>query len=271
MAGDLHHVALRLAYDGSQFDAYPRDPGAERTVEGSLVEALGFEGYVEGSLKTGSRTDKGVCAVENVCRATLLRPHLKGLVPAVQAHLPAGLWLTGVAPVAPGWNPRHAAWRRYSYVARARAENLDLMRHAAAQLIGEHDVRAFARVEPPRQPVRRIDRFDIESHGGAWRFTVQGPSFLWNQVRRMVDACLCVGRGTAPPDAITESLESGQPHPVFKIAPPEGLLLERVHYEELEWAKAAGKLRAGPVERAWQAAAVRHQLLDAVTAGNPRP
>ncbi len=266
MAVELRHVALRLAYDGSRFDAYPRDPGAARSVEGSLVEALAFEGYVEGSLKTGSRTDKGVSAVENVCRATLLRPHLKGLVPAVQAHLPPGLWLTGAAPVPPGWNPRHAEWRRYRYVAPAREENLDLMRAAAASLLGEHHMGAFARIEPPRDPVRRVDRFEVEALAGGWIFTIQGPSFLWNQVRRMVDACLCVGRGDAPPDAVAQALAAGAPHPVFKLAPAEGLLLERVHYDDLEWAPEAGRLRAGPVGRAWQEAQVRARLAEAIRA-----
>ncbi len=234
-------------------------------MEASLEEALAFEGYVEGSLKTGSRTDKGVSAVENVCRATLLRKHLKGLVPAVQGHLPPGVWLTGAADVPAGWNPRHAAWRRYSYVARARDEKVALMVSAAQSFLGTHHMGAFARIEAHRDPLRRIDCFDVAPcQGPGWLFTIQGPSFLWNQVRRMVDACLSVGRGDAPPESIAEALVTGQPHPVFKVAPAEGLLLERVHYDDLEWAPEAGRLRAGPVGRAWQEAQVRARLTGAV-------
>src|SRR5687767_15201226 len=50
------HVALRFAYDGEAFDSYARMPG-RYTVEDSLMAALASEGYVEGSFKTGSRTD----------------------------------------------------------------------------------------------------------------------------------------------------------------------------------------------------------------------
>ncbi len=108
------HVALRIAYDGSRFEAYARDPTAQ-TVEDALIRALQEEGLVEGSFRTGSRTDAGVSALENVCKVTLERAHLKGLVPALQRNLPLGLWVTGAAPVDAKWNPRHAKRRHYRY------------------------------------------------------------------------------------------------------------------------------------------------------------
>src|SRR5438105_8361871 len=116
-------VALRIAYAGAAFDSYARTPG-RRTVEGALLEALRPEGLVADTLRTGSRTDAGVSAYENVVRAGLGRPHLRGLVPAVQRRLPDGLWLTAACAAPVGFDPRRAAWRQYRYLAADRGEDL---------------------------------------------------------------------------------------------------------------------------------------------------
>lgn len=246
-------VAIRIAYDGSRFDAYARDPDAS-TVENHLLDALRQEGYVEGTFKTGSRTDAGVSALENVCKATLLRPHLRGLVPALQRNLPMGIWVTAAAHVMPHWNPRHARRRHYRYHALPRTEDLSLMRQACALFVGRHDMRAFAKMEEGRNPERSIFAFSVEAEDDAWVFRVEGDGFLWNQVRRMVSAVLCVGRGEAPLEAITTGLQTGHAHPRFRLVSANGLVLERIEYESLRWDPEAGRL--GPH-------AIGHQVQDA--------
>lgn len=252
-------VALRLAYDGGRFDSYARMPGRD-TVEDALLAALRHEGYVEGTFRTGSRTDAGVSALENVCRVTLERPHLAGLVPAVQRHLPDGLWMTAAAEVPATWNPRHARRRRYRYFAFDRGEQLAPMRHAAAAFVGRHDMRAFARLEEGRDPQRNVFAFGVEPGPDGWEFAVEGDGFLWNQVRRMVGATLAVGRGDAPPEAIAHSLRSGTPHPRFRLVAAEGLVLERVEYDGLAWDPAAGRLGPQLVARPHQDARARMRL-----------
>lgn len=230
-------VALRIAYDGSAFDSYARQPG-RRTVEGALQEALAKEGLT--ALRTGSRTDARVCALENVLVAELERPHLRGLVPAVQGRLPDGLWLTAATAAPEGFDPRKASWRQYRYLAPRAGEDQARLRAAAQAFLGTHDVRAFARLEPGRDPQRTVLAFDVAEREGSWVFTVRGQSFLWGQVRRMVDAALACGRGEAQVSDIRDALRSGRKHPRFGVAPAEGLLLERVHYEGLAWDAEAG-------------------------------
>ena len=239
----MPRVALRLAYDGARFQSYARQPG-RRTVEGALIEALGHEGLVEDSFRTGSRTDAGVSALENVCTATLDRPHLRGLVPAVQRRLPEGVWLTAAAAVPEGFDPRRAGWRQYRYLAPANGEAEWPMREAAAAFVGRHRMHAFARVEADRDPERTVLDFVVGTREGMWEFHVRGESFLWNQVRRMVGAVLAVGRGEAAHADVAESLATGRPHGRFTVAPAEGLLLERVHYDGLAWDPAAGSVSA---------------------------
>lgn len=249
-------VALRIAYDGARFPAYARDP-AGGTVEDHLLAALAQEGLVPGSFKTGSRTDARVSALENVCKAVVDRPHLRGLVPALQAHLPDGLWVTAAAQVEPDWNPRHATRRQYGYWAADRGEDLALMEPACRAFVGRHDVRAFARLEEGRDPRRTTFAFAVQRDGALWRFTVEGDGFLWNQVRRMVSAVLAVGRAEAHARDIEASLADGRPHKAFRIAAAEGLVLERVVHPGLAWDPIAGRVDPKRVPREVQAARVR--------------
>lgn len=258
---DGQAVALRIAYDGSAFHSYARQPG-RRTTEGALIGALEHEGYVEDSFRTGSRTDAGVCALENVCRATVVRKTLRGLVPALQRHCPYGLWVTAAAPVTPGWNPRHARRRTYRYEALARGEDVDRMRSACAAFVGRHDMRAFAKMEEGRKPERSVFAFLVEPDGPVWSFRVTGDGFLWNQVRRMVGATVAVGRGDAEVADIQTSLKSGKAHPRFRLAPSQGLTLERVEYDGLEWDPVLGRLGPQLLPQSILAARARTALLD---------
>ncbi|MES2154237.1 MAG: tRNA pseudouridine(38-40) synthase TruA [bacterium] len=234
-------VALRFAYDGTHFASYARNPGTP-SVESALIQALRREGMLDGGFRTGSRTDGGVSALENVGSADLERPHLRGLLPSLQRHLPAGLWVTGVAQVDAGWNPRHAASRTYRLLHPKRAEDLAAMRPACTAFLGRHDMSAFARVEAGRHPERTVLSFSVGRSGRLWSFRARGESFLWGQVRRMVGAVLAVGRGDADVGDIVAALESGEPDVRFAAAPAEGLLLERVTYKGLQWDASAGRL-----------------------------
>ncbi len=257
------HVALRIAYAGTRFDAYARDPGAPRSVEGSLEEALRGEGYVEGSLRTGSRTDRGVSAHENVLRVELDRPHLRGLVPAACAGLPDGLWLTAACTVEPDWNPRHAASRTYHYLTPGRGEDVHRMQEACQVFVGKHHFGAFARLEAGRDPVREVLHAAVGSDAGDWRFVVQGRSFLWNQVRRTVDAVLRVGAGEAEVEDVRRALLEGTPHRSFGKAPPGGLVLAAVEHG-LVWDASAGTVPRRGVERQWQEAVVRQGVVQSL-------
>ncbi len=263
-------LALRFAYDGTAFDAYARDPGL-RTVEGELLRALRHEGYVEGSFRTGSRTDAGVSALENVARASLRRAHLKGLVPALQSRLPGGLWATGATQVPDGWNPRRAGMRQYRYDALRRGENEARLRAACSAFEGRNDVRAFARLQEGRTPVRYVESFTVERDGELWSFRVRGHAFLWNQVRRMVSAALAVGRGEAEAQDIRQSLESGRPHPRFRLATAAGLVLERVEYPDLVWDPEAGRLGPDRITEGLQSAAARMRLMGHLRSVAPWP
>lgn len=256
----LRHVALRIAYDGRRFAAYARHNGGN-TVEDHLIKALRTQGYVDDSFKTGSRTDAGVSALENVCKATLRRKTLRGLVPALQREVKDGLWITGAAEVGERWNPRHAHTRSYRYVAMPLGEDLGRMQAACKEFEGRHLMSAFAKMEEGRNPERNVRSFTVEEHDGLWLFRTVSDGYLWNQVRRMVGAAVAVGRGEAEVEDIRHSLRTGEKHKMFHLVGAEGLLLERIEHEGLVWDPYAGRLGPQRVPRVLQEAEVGLELV----------
>lgn len=257
------HVALQIAYDASKFQAYARD-GDRHTVESCLLATLRKEGYVEGSFKTGSRTDAGVSAVQNVV-SFQIAGDLRGLVPRLQIHLPPGLWATAATEVPADFVPRYHALRTYNYYAPKNGEDLALLQAACALFQGEHNMSGFARVEPPRNPVRIIDESSVADAEEFWCFTISSPGFLWNQVRRMIDAILKVGQSGISLEAISETLQTGTPHVKFKLAPAEGLLLRAVSYESLAWDPACGSLNPQYLQKERQRATIKASLIGELT------
>lgn len=256
-------MALRFAYDGTLFSGFARQPG-RHTIEGALLRALGKEGYVDGSWRPGSRTDRQVSALENVAACALERPHIRGLVPALQQHLPDGVWVLAAAETDAGWNPRYHALRTYQYVVPQEREDLAAMQAVCRRFVGRHDMRAFSRHEKHRDPVRTVTRCEVRDEGD-WLFTVTSPGFLWNQVRRMVGAALAVGRRRAALDDVEAALRTGKADPRFQMPPAEGLVLAWVAYDEPPaWDPDAGSLHPRHLGPWRQRVAVRQRLFEAL-------
>lgn len=188
------------------------------------------------------------------------RKTLRGLVPALQREVKDGLWITGAAEVPERWNPRHAHTRAYRYVAVPITEDLARMRKACKAFEGRHLMTAFAKMEEGRNPERTVREFTVQEHDGLWLFRTVGDGYLWNQVRRMVGAVLTVGRGEAEVADVEHSLKTGERHKAFHLVQAEGLLLERIEHDGLEWDPYAGRLGPHRVPRVLQEADVGHQL-----------
>jgi tRNA pseudouridine38-40 synthase len=110
--------------------------------------------------------------------------------------------------------------------------DVDEMRAAAAQLVGEHDFSAFRSSEcQAKTPVRTVHSLDIERRGETIHFVIRANAFLHHMVRNLVGTLVYVGKGKHPPDWVAEVLrlrERARAAPTFG---PEGLYLERIDYE----------------------------------------
>lgn len=129
--------------------------------------------------------------------------------------------------------------------------NLAAVEEVLSIFPGVHNFSSFCtnpkRALAERSPIRIINSFDIR-HGKPlmpllfepssnnfdyWDFILEGRSFLYCQVRRMVSAAIAVAQGKCTVANVRRALESSKPIPVtYRIVPSHGLYLAKVTYQE---------------------------------------
>ena len=226
----MRRLAVKLAYDGTRFSGNQVQPEA-RTVHGEVARALGALGHDAPRLAWAGRTDAGVSAAGNV---VAFHTHMEpdALLPAL-THGVQDAWAWAWAEVGEDFEPRHATMRHYRYHLRS-VLDADAMREQMRVFLGEHDFSSFARIEADVNPRRRVARGDARREGPFVVIDVEGPNFLWNQVRRMVEAARRVVAGEVAAQDVQAALDAGKPRD-FGCAPPEPLVLMDVHYAPLRF------------------------------------
>ncbi|MCL4286374.1 MAG: tRNA pseudouridine(38-40) synthase TruA [Thermoleophilia bacterium] len=238
---------LDLAYDGSRFRGWARQPGL-RTVQGELEDGLARVLGEPVGLTVAGRTDAGVHALAQVASFDLYREPPPALARALNALTGPDLTVTGLA-AAPGFDARRGARsRRYRYRVETRsppspfergralhwpyeldAEALDA---CAALLPGTHDFTAFTPTETEHV------RFERNVLDAGWRadgegilaFEIEADAFLRNMVRVLVGTMLEVGGGRRDRDGFRRLLGGAPRSDAGPTAPPHGLYLIAVRY-----------------------------------------
>lgn len=242
-------VLLTLQYLGTRYAGWQSQENAlavQQVVEAALGTLCREPVRVVGA----SRTDAGVHAEDQKAHFDLPIPiGLRGLLLGLNDLLPRDVRAIAAREVAPDFHAQHRAiaktyryqiWNgeiadvfRAATWAHVRAPlELGLMIEASRALVGPHDFRAFTVVEPEVASTERaIDGLELSGEGPAITMRVTAAGFLRYMVRRIAGQLIEIGRGKLPVDAAAAALE-----PTFAearwTAPPEGLVLERVRYEE---------------------------------------
>jgi tRNA pseudouridine38-40 synthase len=220
-----------------------------RTVAGVLESALS-QLFAEPVKVTGAgRTDSGVHATGQVVSTpTQTEFPLERLLAALRGLLPDDLSVREVAAVEADFSARFSARERtYVYVILNRPQpnallaryayhvpwelDLDVMRTAAAHLVGEHDYRSFAAaVETPT--VRRVVCLEVAPCGDLLRIEIAADGFLHHMVRTIVGTLVECATGRRRPGQIPELLGARDRSPVGPTAPAHGLYLAGVRYPD---------------------------------------
>ncbi|MFI7588133.1 tRNA pseudouridine(38-40) synthase TruA [Spongisporangium articulatum] len=277
-AAVVTRVRLDLGYDGSGFSGWAAQPG-RRTVEQTLAEALAQVLRLEAppKLVVAGRTDAGVHATGQVAHVDLPaealarapgrsdREPAAALLTRLSGVLPPDLRVHGVEPAAPGFDARFSALRRhYAYrltdepsgvaplrrhdvVGHRRPLDVEAMDDASARLVGLRDFAAFCKLRDGATTVRTLLTYSWARDAGLIVGTVVADAFCHSMVRALVGAVLPVGEGRRPAGWPLEVLTAGVRDPHVTVAPPHGLVLERVDYPDDD----------GLAARAAQARAVR--------------
>jgi tRNA pseudouridine38-40 synthase len=237
-----HGVRLVVAYDGTAFAGWQRQPG-QRTVQSTLGAAVHAVTVHRSRVRGVSRTDAGVHALGQVAAFDCDRElPPEAWLHELNSHLPDDVSVQHVEPCDAGYNPRyHATRKHYRYLMRigrtrdpltqrrawqvgpalakpgairhapspAARDYLDVeaMAEAGRRLEGRHDFRAFQASNDHREnTVRTLFAVRVaagmDGRSDLLGVDVEGDAFLKNMVRILAGTLLDVGRQRLEPSDI---------------------------------------------------------------------
>jgi tRNA pseudouridine38-40 synthase len=250
----MRNLRLTLAYDGSEFSGWQVQPDTA-TIQGTLASAIGrITG--EKVLPQGSgRTDAGVHALAQVATfSTESSVPAANFVKALNDILPPSIRILEVGEVAAEFHARKSAKAKTYRYRMHRAPicspflaryvwhfpyplDEEAMTNAAASVIGEHDFRSFAAVDPERgreenevSNVRTVINSAWVRDGEEFIYTVRGTGFLHHMVRNLVGTFVLVGKRTLGAEDLPRILAARDRAAAGPTAPAGGLCLVAVEY-----------------------------------------
>ena len=262
MSAGLRNVRLLVAYDGTDFRGFAASDGV-RTVMGELGAALERVVRRPVDFTAAGRTDAGVHGWGQVLSGEIpgdvdlarLQRSLNGLCgPDIVVR--SAEWVGDEFDArfsAAGRSYRYDVWNDVApNPLRARFTwhvpgdlDVDAMNWAARYLLGEHDFTSFCRrpkpapdAEEPRL-VRRVDVAHwirpLDDEPDLLRFEVTATAFCHQMVRSFVGTLVDVGLDRLDRDAIPQILAAKDRNRAGRVAPPTGLVLWSVDYENRRW------------------------------------
>ncbi|MCD7836110.1 MAG: tRNA pseudouridine(38-40) synthase TruA [Lachnospiraceae bacterium] len=240
-------VRMVVAYDGTNYHGWQSQNNGD-TIEKQLNNALSelLNEHIE--VIGASRTDAGVHALGNIAvfdtESTLPADKISY---ALNQRLPEDIRIQNSGEVPLDWHPRKCDSRKtYEYriyyakfpmpVKRLyshftyREMDTELMREAAAYLVGEHDFKSFCRSGAQTQStVRTIYSAEVERQEAEVVIRICGNGFLYNMVRIIAGTLIEIGQGRLEPAEMKNILEACSREAAGPTAPACGLTL--IKYE----------------------------------------
>ncbi|MBA4549411.1 tRNA pseudouridine(38-40) synthase TruA [Thermoactinomyces intermedius] len=244
----MKKIKLVIAYDGTDFSGFQSQPG-QRTIQGTLEEALRKITGEAVSVHGSGRTDAGVHALHQVCHFTTSSPIPVEKYPYIlRRTLPRDVLALSAEEAPMDFHAQKSAkWKTYRYRLDLRpipdlferrfrthvpvSLDVEKMREAAGYLVGTHDFTSFCSAKTEIQDkVRTIYQCRLEQEPGGLVIEVTGNGFLYNMVRIIAGTLVEVGKGRIRPEAIPGIILAKDRQKAGPTFPPEGLVLVKVGY-----------------------------------------
>ncbi|MFA9465504.1 MAG: tRNA pseudouridine(38-40) synthase TruA [Velocimicrobium sp.] len=244
---------IKIMYDGSAYNGWQRQKNTDKTIQGILETSISLILGENIQLYGSGRTDAGVHAKGQIANFhTKVVVSLKQMQNSLNLMLPEDIKVLQLNAIDAKFHARRSAVKkRYSYsiwnsyispvferkYLYERVEKLDLnaMREASKYLVGEHDFRSFCSNRTfEKSTIRTIYSIDIEKTGDKIVIFYEGSGFLYNMVRILSGTLIEIGLGSRKPNSISALLEAKKRELAGFCAPPQGLCLDHVFYEN-QW------------------------------------
>ena len=245
----MRTINLIIEYDGSNYLGWQIQPKGH-TIQGVIQDRLKRLTGEPLQLIGSGRTDAGVHALGQVAHfKTESRMDANTFQRALNSLLPEDIVIRRAEEVEADFHARRSAKSKiYEYRILNRSTppavdrqyvwhvpqklNLDEMKKATGNLVGEHDFSAFRSVgSPTRSSVRNILRADWKrGKRSVLRFEIEATGFLKQMVRAIVGTLVEVGRGKISAQEFKRILDSKDRKEAGPTAPAHGLFLNEVKY-----------------------------------------
>lgn len=245
----MRNYKLVIAYDGTRYQGWQKQSNTDDTIQWILEQAVsayvGYKVEIHGS----GRTDGGVHALGQTANVMLAgKADETEFLQFTNKRLPEDIRVRSIELVKNSFHARKSAKsKRYVYCIDQRekpdvftrkycyhfAEKLDLdaMRNAAKQLIGNKNFMAFCDKKEDTATTRTIFDISIKKEGSKVTLTYSGTGFLYHMVRILTGTLLEVGTGERDASGITDVIASRDRGQAGFLAPARGLFLKEVYYK----------------------------------------
>ncbi len=248
-----------VAYDGARYAGWQTQsdqPSVQQTIEEALARICKERVRVRAS----GRTDAGVHAwAQSISFHARSRLTAERLGQALQGNVPRDIAILELKETRDDFDALNdAVGKRYGYWIQDGSRTdvflakfawrvpveLDVaaMQQAAAHFIGEHDFCSFeASGSPRRSSVRTVRDLTVERRKTPWSLPhvlppivveIEANGFLYNMVRNIVGTLVEIGKGKQTPAWAAQVLQAEDRKQAGPTAPPEGLFLQQVEYND---------------------------------------
>jgi len=257
----LRNIKLTIQYNGTRYHGWQRQVGQisiQGVIEAALEKMTGEQVCLIGS----GRTDTGVHALAQVANFhTDSKIPLEGFLKGLNSLLPEDIGILATSEASPDFHStrdsickiycyhilvsdtRSPFWNERAWLLN-RSLDLSSMETALPPLIGTHDFSAFkASGSNAKTGIRTIYSCEIKpmtwgifppSGGLHYMFTIAADGFLRYMVRNIAGLLVQIGLGKRPHEDMADVLASKDRSSAGPTAPPQGLYLKRVLYDESE-------------------------------------
>ena len=242
---------IEFAYDGTNFSGYQKQPN-KRTIQEVMESCLTkLNGDVSVSLHASGRTDAHVHAYAQIAHFDLEKDiDVQKLCHSLNQMLPRDIYIKKIEVVNSNFHARFdVKAKEYIYKINVGKYNpferdyvyqynqkLDIFNIVSAlhNLEGTHNFKAFTKMDEEKESyVRTIYKANLEVENDYLIFSFLGTGFLRYMVRNMVGTLIEIGEGKRSAQDIISILASEDRCQAGKTAPPEGLYLNKVYYEDV--------------------------------------
>ena len=240
-------LLMTVSYDGTNFYGYQKQPN-KRTVQDEIEKELTkINSNKKINISASGRTDRNVHAINQKIHFDIEGKNINTLKRSLNKLLPDDIYIKDIKEVPSDFHARFNVKRKIyeykinlgeynplerNYVYQLNHElDFDLMIAASQYLIGEHNFKAFTKVDEEKEDyVRTIFDIKFNLKNNILTITYEGSGFLRYMVRNITGTLVDVGNKKIKPEEVLNILNSLDRKKAGLQAPACGLYLKDVNY-----------------------------------------